>query len=468
MKDNVFIVWSGNKGQELALKVKEKLERNDYHCIVGGEGGITNGMHVGTTIINQMKTCTQAIIIVQKKENGIISNNLFFEWGYLVSHLGDTKSHVYYIDIDEHDSSIPSDLHGIWVTYLKSISTEATSEEIVNKFFAQKMSPAQRDKMSVIDLYYNLKAKISEHKCEYAYAELELAQNILFFAQSAYLFHKETDALETLRRLDNLFQYENVIQSPELDAAIDFSTCYLTVLNPDTIARHENVPYLSASGYSSAKRVLSALIKRVEDCNGYGEFYKWFFMFVYDALNYICILYTMLPDAVERRKIRIFKESIGYAETSLKWCDSLSTQSENIMCLNLYEAYIYRNIATAYKFLSEHGVDEKYTPEAVQELLLKSLQKRSALFDHYSNRSINTKLLENFEQEYYLALSEILADNIGKETIECNGMSIDCEEALINCEEYVENSRKRNEGKNYLLNQIQHFIETVYDAENYD
>lgn len=468
MKDNVFIVWSGNKGQDLALKVKEMLELNDYKCIVGGEGGVTNGMHVGTTIINQMNTCTQAIIIVQKKENGTISNNLFFEWGYLVSHLGDTKSHVYYIDIEEHDSAIPSDLHGIWVTYLKSASVEATSEEIVNKFIAQKVSPVQRDKMSVIDLYYNLKAKISEHRCECSYAELDLAQNILFFAQSAYLFHKETDALETLRKLDNLFQYENVMQSPELDAAVDFATCYLSVLNPDTIAREGSMPYLSASGYSSAKRVLTALVKRVEACRGEGEFYKWFFMFVYDALNYICVLYTMLPGAAERRKIRIFKESITYAEISLAWCDALSSQSENTMCLNLYEAYIYRNMATAYKFLGERGVDEKYTKEAVQELMLKSLQKRSAIFDHYSNRSINTRLLENFEQEYYFALSEILADNVGKETIECENMTIDCEEALINCEEYVDNSKKRNEGKNYLLDQIQKFIENVYDSEDYE
>ena len=94
MKDNIFIVWSGNHGQQLATQTKNKLESHGYHCIVGGEGGLKNGMHVGTAIISQMQTCTQAIVIVQKKENGSISNNLFFEWGFLISHLGDKKVHA--------------------------------------------------------------------------------------------------------------------------------------------------------------------------------------------------------------------------------------------------------------------------------------------------------------------------------------------------------------------------------------
>lgn len=461
MKDSIFIVWSGENGQQLALQTKKKLQDTGYYCIIGGEGGVRNGMHIGSAIINQMKNCTQAIIIVQKKENGFISNNLFFEWGFLISHLGEKNVHVYYIDIDIHDDAIPSDLGGIWVNYLKGGSITENSEEIVSSFLEQKVNSISRDKMSVIDLYYTTKDRIVNHCCQNRYCEIDLAIDILFFAQSAYLFSKESDALGVLRDLDSQYSVEHIIQSPELDAAIDFSNCYLNTLNPETIQRSNNVPYLTASQYSTTKRILNSLIKRIQNTECDKEFSDWFFMYVYDALNYICILYSFMPECPHARKTRVMKESLHYAEETLRYCNILSEQAENIMCLNLYESYMYKNISTAYSFLSIDD-PEKYTPELTNACRFKSLKKRSILFDHYSNRNINSRLLDKFELEYYLSLSEILSCNPGVESINYEDITIDCDEALINCEEYLDNANKKNKDKNYLLHQMQQFIENVY------
>ena len=53
----------------------------------------------------------------------------------------------------------------------------------------------------------------------------------------------------------------------------------------------------------------------------------------------------------------------------------------------------------------------------------------------------------------------------GKETEDffCNELSIDYEDALLDCEKYVDKAHKKNEGKNYLLYQIQKFIDNVHN-----
>ena len=67
MKDRVFIAWSGTN--EIALKVKHVLEnRCNYKCFIGGnETNDSNFASVGDTVLQQIKSCNQAIIIFQKR-----------------------------------------------------------------------------------------------------------------------------------------------------------------------------------------------------------------------------------------------------------------------------------------------------------------------------------------------------------------------------------------------------------------
>ena len=78
MKDRVFIAWSGSN--EEAKKVKRILENTyNYVCCIGGNADNSSQFaSVGDTVIQQMKTCNQAIIIFQNRADGAVSNNLFF------------------------------------------------------------------------------------------------------------------------------------------------------------------------------------------------------------------------------------------------------------------------------------------------------------------------------------------------------------------------------------------------------
>ena len=88
MKDKVFIAWSGSNS--VALKVKSILERKyNYGCSIGGNAENNSKFSsVGDTVIQQIKSCNQAIVIFQNRKDGKVSNNLFFELGYVMAMYG--------------------------------------------------------------------------------------------------------------------------------------------------------------------------------------------------------------------------------------------------------------------------------------------------------------------------------------------------------------------------------------------
>ena len=104
MKDKIFIAWSGSNGE--ALKVKSILESKfNYVCCIGGNADNSSRYSsVGDTVIQQIKECNQAIrgrhgdqqikecnqaiVIFQNRADGAVSNNLFFELGYVLAMYG--------------------------------------------------------------------------------------------------------------------------------------------------------------------------------------------------------------------------------------------------------------------------------------------------------------------------------------------------------------------------------------------
>ena len=110
MRGRIFIAWSGNN--TLALEVKKKLENERYVGVVGGEERYAGDLFVGRTVLNEISHCNQAIFIIQKKNDGSISNNLMFELGYALARFKFNKLHMFYVDVAENE--IPSDLKGGW------------------------------------------------------------------------------------------------------------------------------------------------------------------------------------------------------------------------------------------------------------------------------------------------------------------------------------------------------------------
>lgn len=104
---------------------------------------------------------------------------------------------------------------------------------------------------------------------------------------------------------------------------------------------------------------------------------------------------------------------------------------------------MYRNLASAQKML---GMDRK----SIHENYEKALEMRGMLWDYYSEaKRINTKLLESFEMEYYLASSEVL------EFIEDDYTYEDfCEE----CQEYIDRVKSLNLEKSHFIDRIERNI----------
>ncbi len=210
MKGKVFIAWSAinehtNKN-ELAIAVREKLEQYDYIGIVGGQSRTDSGLHVGEAVIKELDQCNQDIFIMQKKENGVLSNNLMFELGYALSRFNSNKIHVFYIDIAPEDQTIPSDIKGIWANYMTSARSEDMATEIVEEFISNQKNIIPHNKMALVDSYYSIKEKISEYPYSPGYSEYEFAQFILFFSQSGYMFRNERESINILKNFVKVFK----------------------------------------------------------------------------------------------------------------------------------------------------------------------------------------------------------------------------------------------------------------------
>ena len=105
----VFCGWGGN--QPLAYEIKAYLKDKNFDVVVGG--GSPTGLHIGTQVIGQINECDCAILLVEEHD-GVLSPNLFFEWGYIIARMKVTDIHVYMINKSVRD--LPSDLLGVWAT----------------------------------------------------------------------------------------------------------------------------------------------------------------------------------------------------------------------------------------------------------------------------------------------------------------------------------------------------------------
>lgn len=436
MKGKIFIAWSGQN--TLALEVKKILENEGYSGVVGGEAGAANGLFVGDAVLEEINHSNQAIFVVQKKADGTISNNLMFELGYSLAKFNSKKIHVFYIDINRNDETIPSDLNGIWADHFMSSDTDDIAKAITDRFLSDQKYIIPENKMQVIDNYYRIKEVIQRYHESPIYSEYELAQYVLFFSQAAYLFANETEALDSLKGLSK------ALHNPgeELSLTISFAMCYIEALL--YTQKSDDLLYLKKEDYRTLDRRLRNMEETVASWPE-DDFTKWFSALLFDIINYSTVLYASNPELGEERREKYLRESIVYAQKCLDVCDELIKSPANLHFTEIYMAYMYRNMATAQKMLGEDD-------ELIHKNLDDSYKMREKLWDHYNEiKSINSKLLDTFEMEYYLALSEQL------EFIE-NKFRL--EDSRDECEEYISRVKAHNREKSHFIHKIEFNINT--------
>jgi hypothetical protein len=434
MKGKVFIAWSGQN--TLAVEIKKLIEQQGYTGVVGGQDGSTNGLFVGDVVLEEINHSNQAIFVVQKKPDGTISHNLTFELGYALAKFNSKKIHVYYIDINRNDETIPSDLNGIWADHFFSSDTENIAEAVVEKFLAEQKYIIPENKMEVIDSYYRIKEVIQNYRNAPIYSEYELSQYVLFFSQAAYLFGNDNEALDALKNLTK----ELGNPCKELSLSINFGILYIEMIMK--IQSRDELLFLKKEDFRDLSRELLSIEAEIETWPE-DDFTQWFSVLLFDTINYSYVLYASNPEISTERKEKRLKASIEYAEKCLVFCDKLLENSKNLYFTELYKAYMYRNLATAHQMLGSDA-------ELIRENLEESFKMRVKLWYHYKKtNSINLRLMESFEMEYFLASSERL------EYIDDDD---DLEDSCDECQEYINKVQARNREKSHFVDKIKQNI----------
>ena len=403
MNGNVFIGWCGSN--ELAAKVSKILSKHNYWCVVGGNYDEVSNIYIGGTIIEQLNKCNQALFIVRKNASGSISNNVIFEIGYSLSKFNSSpnKLHLFYLDIDPKDNSIPSDLLGAWAEHINtsSKSEDEIVELIVSSFLSDQKMQIIENKMDLVNDWHRINNMVINHCKTPVCSDFEMAQYLLFYAVSSgfmNIFQEMKEPLSVLRRnvdersdeLFNTYRLANVIYE---------AGC--------SVKRFENKGYLEDSAYFQATDALSELIDWVEKyvsdkTGGTSDFPVWFNMVAKQRYGYLCMMYVNNPDLSEEEIKEGYEEAIRYSEETVTLCDTLRNMDpkSNRELASLYKSFALRNIAIAYGCLGK--------PDLEREYKCRSFEEKKFIREYSKDLDMDTRIADAFERGYYLSMAEIV------------------------------------------------------------
>lgn len=401
MKDRVFIAWSGSS--EIALKVKRALEDKNYKCFIGGnEANDSNFASVGDTVLQQIKSCNQAIVIFQKRSDGHISNNLFFELGYALASYGQTKVHC--VRPKNEVLTLPSDFDNSFVEPIDDVNADALVNGIVDYFLARQKLSVNSNKMRLINNRYLIKDYIKRQfsdqgsKC----SDYELAQYLLFYIQAAQMFDDISSVRNELQAFKHAYQYNF---SKELSTSVDICLTFFELYSNIQIDAESNNAYIDKHTYRRVKEKFGSIEADIQE-DDTGIFDEWARVFVSDYMVFATDLYLGAPDLSDERKMKIANRTIELAEECIARIEELQAaapiieNNDHIGILSLFKSYIYEHKFIAYDVLGD--------PRAV-ECLQNSKKEKASLRKYFDYGAIDSHLSDNLDMEYCLTLIKYLS-----------------------------------------------------------
>ncbi|MBP5373222.1 MAG: nucleotide-binding protein [Clostridia bacterium] len=398
MKDRIFIGWSGSN--DVALKVKHILEeRNNYICCIGGNAD-NNSQYasVGDTVLRQIKNCNQAIIIFQNRADGAVSNNLFFELGYVFSSYGPKKVHC--VRREAEKVILPSDFDNSFVEAVKDDGDDTVFAEGIVEYFKSRQKMSVNDnKMYLINNRYLIHDKIVSHysdsgsKC----SDYELAQYLLFYMQAAHMFE---DQDKVYKEIFKFKQEHNLEFSSELSLAVGICLTFFELGKAIKIDKNSLDAYVEMEDFWKFRNAATHNKSRIQH-DDVGVFNEWADMFVNNHMSFGYMLVANNTSIDKEMRAALYKKTI---DLSFKTLESIAILERVAPCqenndsdgiLSLLRSYAYRNLFVSKDFL---GDDDSL------EWLKKSLYEREHLKNTFIDGTLDTKLYNNFCMEYYLAL----------------------------------------------------------------
>lgn len=407
MKDKIFIIWSGEN--KTAMMVKNILEnKHNYLCYVGGnQYNDSQMLSIGDTVVKQMKTCNQAIVIFSNKNNSGVSNNLYFELGFVSSNYGMKKVHC----VKRHNDNIilPSDFDNSFVENIMASNEEEYVEGIVNYFLTRQKLSVDTNKMYLINNRYIIHEMLQVHysdigsKC----SDYELAQYVLFYTQSGILYQDEYKILEELKNFKR--QYFNEF-SAELHQSVNLCIAYLEVAS--NLISIGDIVYIDSDIFRSYFNVCKNMSQEINE-DSFGSFNDWAKLILSENLAFVCTLYASNPNTPESLKKQLYRKSIEYAEIGITYINKLEhstackENNDNVGLVSLFKAFLYRHLFNSYRVIDF---------DKAEKWIKLSLKERQSLLNIFDVNSVDTKIYNNFEIQYYVNLSEyidyIKPDNI--------------------------------------------------------
>ncbi len=400
MKDNIFIIWSGSNS--VALKIKQILETKRYKCTIGGNSDNSSTFSsIGDTVIQQMKTCNQAIVVFQNRADGAVSSNLYFELGYVLSSYSQPKVHC--VRRASENVVLPSDFDNAFVEPIACANDDEFVEGIVKYFLDRQKMSITENKMLLINNRYRIHDYIVRHYSEKGSlcSDYELAQYLLFYMQAATMFGDEQKVFAELKKFKDEHQMDF---SDELAIAVNMSVAFLTMWT-NIKSADGGVFYLDKMTFRHFRETYEQCLAELMD-DDMGTFDEWTKAFISEHLSYAYSIYAYNPDLTPEQKEKNILKCIYWAEKCLEDLRNLESvahvkdNNDHKGFVSLFYAYNYRNL-----YLCHMELGDK---ETALSYLEKTRKERLALKNNFQAGSIDSHLYSNFEMEYFLALAEYL------------------------------------------------------------
>ena len=448
----IFIGWGGN--EPLAKELEKKLKASGHNIICGG--GTPRQMFVGSQIIEQMKSCDRAILLVEEYKNSGISTNLMYEWGYLVGYRRIKRIHVFLIDKSKSD--LPSDLEGVWAEEVSrkiirdKIDSDIDQDQNLNKDIKENQLLAQEiyDKFidgwhkelpvnyfDIIDNWQYISRDLENDKD--CYNTAEFAEYIVVGCLAAYYYNDNErfrSSLEKIKgsgRIGDIVSFAKIyvdvfLKSGDMACSVKTSDYMCAQIVNKILSRTRE--YVSSDDSEQKPSVLDDLID----------------ILCYDILGLVNLLSLKDRRADNEHDSRIEKyrkDALDNFNKTIELIDQLEIrlkESSNQCLIYLLRSYIYNDLAHLYKDSGDNTSYEKY--------LDYSVDNRFSLTYNFQNEfPKNVYLYDKLQQEYSIAYSEQCCVN-------GNGEGIELVNEKYKEWERMERSRKSSEYTNTLLGRI--------------
>ena len=379
----VFIGWSGNKS--LADKLAALINRSTAHKAVVG-GGLPKDMYVGAQVIGQINKCNSAILLVEdKKEDGQVSANLMFEWGYIMAKM--SPNNICTVLINKSHRDLPSDLLGTWVSEIpfdrESGDEDAFAETLYQRYLRDM---DDESKICYFDDVNDWKKTFIKLKEDIDLPEDDLCRQILMGCLAAYYYQDNRQLRKWL---------DGVSGTTAVNEVVSFAKSYV-----DVFLESENMTKaLSQTAFFECVQVFETILARKAKLP--EKISLLLDILCLDVYGLACVLYLKNTDIDEETRSYCANQAKDRLVKMIEMLSALPENYETNPCLvQLLKSYANNDLAHLYK--NAFGDMDNFLA-----YLAESVEQRKNLHRSFLNAYTgNTLLATKFEQEYFVALSE--------------------------------------------------------------